>query len=115
MSAMPSTPRSLQLSGHTTVPRYKAIPAANDALNEAGIILEDMHEYSNRMTTYSFEIAKAEVVGLTQALTDAGFVLEGDTTNNKLETDAEGFMRATLQLTFPAEDGERHNPNPDRG
>jgi hypothetical protein len=56
-------PRSgiIHLCGHTTAPRHEAVIAANDALNECGVILENLSEYSNRMTTYSFEIATPEV------------------------------------------------------
>lgn len=115
---MTSASGMIQLSGHTSVSRHQAIPAANDALNESGVILEDVHDYSNRMTTYRFEIALADVAGLIAALTAAGFVLDDDQPARVMagvEPDAEGFVRATLQLTLPGEDGNRRNPNPDLG
>ncbi len=115
---MPAVAGLVQLRGHTRAPRHEAIPAANDALTDAGIILEDMQEFSNRMTTYRFEIAADEVVPLGRALVEAGFVLEGEDPAVLIEglpTDEDGFVRGTLQLTFPAEDGDRKNANPDMG
>jgi len=116
--AMTAVAGLVQLRGHTRAPRHQAVPAANDALNDCGVILEDMQEFSNRMTTYRFEIAADEVVPLGRALVEAGFVLEGEDPAEAiagLPTDEDGFVRATLQLTFPEEDGDRKNPNPDLG
>ena len=113
-----TTPDRLQLRGLTHAPRRESYPAANSALTDRGVLLEDMHEYSNRMTTYRFEIDRDEVEALCEALTGAGFELERDdypALAAGLQADAEGFLPATLQLTFASEDGDHRNENPDRG
>lgn len=113
-----SVPGLLQLCAHTRAPRHEVIPATNDVLNACGVILEDLHEYSNRMMTYRFEIARAELAGLYRGLVEAALAFDDEeplAAADALKTDADGFLRATLQLSFPAEDGERRNPNPDMG
>lgn len=108
----------LQLRGHTHKPRGLSIVAINDVLTSAGVILEDMHDYSNRMTTYRFELDRQEVEAMLEGLTAAEIILDDDAsmeTAAKVEGDSEGFIRATLQVTFPNEDGNRRNPNPDMG
>ena len=118
---MPATPGLVQLHGHTQRPRHEAIPLVTDALTHCGVLLEDLHEYSNRVITYRFEIDRDQVGVLAAKVIEAGFTLEDGDASTITEsaatvtTDADGFVRATLQLTFPAEDGERRNPNPDRG
>lgn len=111
-------PGLLQLRAHTRALRHEVIPATNDVLNACGVILEDMHEYSNRMTTYRFEIARSELGALHRGLLEAGLVFEDQdplAAAADLRADDDGFIRATLQLTLPAEDGNRRNPNPDMG
>ncbi len=113
---MAHAPGLVQLRAHTRAPRHQAIPSANDALNDCGAILEDLHDFSNRMTTYRFEVALEELPRLRRRLLDAGFSFEKDPERERApEPDDEGFVRATLQLSFPDEDGNRRNPNPDRG
>lgn len=109
----------LQIRGHTSAPRAEAYASATDALNACGVVLDGMYEYSNRMTTYVFEIAQEEVANLCDRLLRAKFVLDGDGEPAQkalaVQTDDEGFIRATLQLTFSSEDGNLRNPNPDLG
>ena len=115
-----STARGLvQLRASTTAPRHEAIPAANTAMNDCGILLEDFQEFSNRMITYRFEIDQEQVSVLRERLVAAKFVLEDvpeqDRNDEAVAPDDDGFVRATLQLNFPNEDGDRRNPNPDLG
>lgn len=115
---MGATAGMIQLQGHTHAPRHQAVPAANDALTACGVILEDLREYSNRMITYRFEIDRDQVAPLAERLLEAAFVLDGDDPAGiaaGVPTDDDGFIRATLQLTFPNEDGDRSVPNPDLG
>lgn len=107
---------TLALSAHTHGPRHRAVSAVTLALDECGVILQDMHEYSNRMITYQFEIDLEEVPRLRQRLLDAELVLEEPGADVPApRPDADGFIRATLRLTFPGEDGNKRNPNPDMG
>ncbi|MEM7153891.1 MAG: hypothetical protein AAF799_13665 [Myxococcota bacterium] len=109
----------VQLRVRTNAPRHEAIPAITEAMTESGILLEDFQEFSNTMITYRFEIDQAEVPVLRERLVAADFVLEDvpedDRDDEAVSPDDDGFVRATLQLTFPNEDGDRRNPNPDLG
>lgn len=106
----------LKLVGLTHAPRHEAVVATNDVLVACGAIVEDVQEYSNTVTTYAFEVDRDEVPVLVKALLEAAIALEGHEVDlTTLPADNEGFMRATLQITFASEDGNRRNPNPDMG
>lgn len=107
----------LKLRMHTHQPRALAIAAITEALGECGTILQDMHEYSNRMTTYRFEIETTEVDGFVDRLQAAELRADSDSDDPKKlpAPDDDGFIVATLQVTFPAEDGNKRVPNPDLG
>ncbi|MCH9683276.1 MAG: hypothetical protein K0V04_17710 [Deltaproteobacteria bacterium] len=113
---MALVPSLVQFRAHSLAPRHEALVGANDALTECGVLLEDMQEFSNRMITYRFEIARDQLSRLRERLVALGFTIEGPPPNDaELTTDADDFVRGTLQLTLPNEDGDRRNPNPDLG
>ncbi len=72
------------------------------------------------MTTYRFEMAHDQLAAFGRALVAAGIALDGWDPETieataRPRADSEGFVLATLSLSLPHEDGDRHNPNPDRG
>lgn len=106
----------VRLVAHTCVPRLEAVAAITEALDACGVILGHVQEYSNRMATYAFEIEEGEVAPLRRRLRAAGFVLDPpEAAEGQVRANEEGFVRATLAVTFPGEDGNRRVSNPDRG
>lgn len=108
----------LKIQGHTHSPRHLVLSAATDALNDAGVMLEDIQQFSNRMTLYRFELDPAELAALVSRLETSGVVLDGTRPAEAIadiDRDDDGWVRAALQITFPSEDGDQRNPNPDLG
>lgn len=105
----------VRLVVHTRVPRQDGLAAITAAFDACGVILGHVQEYSNRMTTYAFEVDEGEVEPLRERLRAAGFVLDAEGDAGEVRANEDGFVRATLQATFPGEDGNRRVPNPDRG
>lgn len=113
---MPGARGVVRIVGHTRVPRLAAVAAITDALNACGAILGHVQEYSNRMATYAFELDEGEVEPLRARLRAAGLVLDAPQVEaGQVRANEDGFVRATLAVTFPGEDGNRRVPNPDRG
>jgi hypothetical protein len=107
---------TVRLVAHTRVPWLAGLSAITAAFDACGVILGHVQEYSNRMATYAFEIEEGEVEALRGRLRAAGFVLDPpDAGEVEVRPNDDGFVRATLQVTFPGEDGNRRVPNPDRG
>lgn len=106
----------VRLVAHTRVPRLEGMAAITAAFDACGVILGHVQEYSNRMTTYAFEVDEGEVEPLRERLRAAGIVLDADAdAAGEVRANEDGFVRATLQATFLGEDGNRRVPNPDRG
>ena len=113
---MPGARGVVRIVAHTWAPRLEGLAAITAALDACGVILGSFQEFSNRMTTYAFEIDEAAVEELRERLRAAGLVLdEGAGGADEVRPNEDGFVRATLQVTFPGEDGNRRVPNPDRG
>ncbi len=86
-----------------------------ECLGETSAIIDDVVEYSNRMSTYRFELDAADLVGLETQLGRAGISLETRDPAAPLDTDDEGYLFVTLAVVFPDEDGNQKVPNPDLG
>lgn len=100
----------------TRLPRLEGLAAIVEAFDACGVILAHAQEYSNRMMTYAFELEEVAVQPLRERLRAASFVVdEPDAGEAEVRANDDGFVRATLQVTFPGEDGNRRVPNPDRG
>lgn len=112
---MPGTRGAVRIVAHTWVPRQEAMAAITAALDACGAILGSFQEYSNRMATYAFELDEGEVEALRERLRAAGLVIDPAEDASEVRANDDGFVRATLQVTFPGEDGNRRVPNPDRG
>lgn len=115
---MLDVPASLFLEGRTLRPRHEAIPLVTDALTRCGVLLEDFREHPEQVMAYHFEIEREQVVVLAALVIEAGFTLEGDDpaeASATIEADDDGFVRATLRLTFStAEDhGDDASPTPE--
>ena len=112
---MPGARGVVRIVGHTRVPRHEGVAAITAALDACGAILGSFQEFSNRMVTYAFELDEGAVEELRERLRAAGLVLDPPEAGAEVRPNDDGFVRATLQVTFPGEDGNRRVPNPDRG
>ena len=107
--------RIVSLSGHTRQERNDAVAALTKTLGETSAIIEDVAEYSNRMSVFRFELDARELDDLELQLQALGIKLEPRDPQMPLDTDAEGYLMVTLAVVFPGEDGNRRVPNPDMG
>ncbi|MGH1344850.1 MAG: hypothetical protein ACRBN8_25035 [Nannocystales bacterium] len=112
---MPKRRRPVPLVAHTHKPRALAISAIVECLGETSAIIDDLTEYSNRMSTYRFELDANDLAGLESHLGLSGISLEARDPAGPMDTDDEGYLFVTLAVTFPDEDGNRKVPNPDLG
>ena len=107
--------RPVPLRGHTHRPRAEATWAIVTCLGETSAIIDEVLAYSNRMSTYRFDLDATELLGLEAQLRQAGVVLEARAPALPLDVDDEGYLLVTLAVVFPREDGNLEIPNPDLG
>jgi len=113
---MQRAPQRLALVGHTHNPRHKVISDVTDALLALSVFVDDVKEFSNRQTTYAFEIDGVDVPTLLEKVVAAGIMLhDPPDPDAELPTDDEGYVAVTLAVSFPDEDGNKKIPNPDMG
>lgn len=100
------------MKGHTHQHRALAISAVVECLGETSAILDNVLEFSNRMSTYWFDLDADDLVGLEARLRECGISLEARDPEAPLDTDDEGYLLVSLAVVFPDEDGDHKVPNP---